>query len=228
MHTSRTLGNIELSRLLADVFELYINDDGKIESPDFYELNATSLGKNVIPVEEVRNFVTQSKYKSFAGKRQIFVISEAEKMEDESQNTLLKTLEEPNSDNLFILITSNPEYLLPTIKSRCIYIYFKTEGEKTNDEIPKLVTDFTDLLFGARSDRDATTKLFELAEQFAKIDDSTEKRKHLESLFDIIFQELRSKEEFDKLEAVLKYEKYWKANVNIKLLLQNLVIALTK
>ncbi len=53
------------------------------------------------------------------GDCKIGVIYDADRMNDESQNALLKTLEEPPSDTLLILVTGNPSALLPTTRSRC-------------------------------------------------------------------------------------------------------------
>ncbi len=57
-------------------------------------------------------------------KWRVIVISKAEKMSVESQNALLKSLEEPPEGIIFILLTESSEYLLPTIKSRCWNIEF--------------------------------------------------------------------------------------------------------
>ena len=71
-------------------------------------------------VDEVRERVIRaSAYRPFEGEHRVFVIDAAEAMRDESQNALLKTLEEPPSFVHLILLTSEPEGLLETIASRC-------------------------------------------------------------------------------------------------------------
>ncbi|MFL5901122.1 MAG: ATP-binding protein, partial [Solirubrobacterales bacterium] len=76
-------------------------------------------------VEEVREKVIRSaSYRPFEGEKRVFVIEAAEQMRDESQNALLKTLEEPPGFVHLILLTSEPSALLETIASRCQPIDF--------------------------------------------------------------------------------------------------------
>ncbi len=71
-------------------------------------------------VEEVREQVIRaSAYRPYEGGKRVFVIEAAEAMRDESQNALLKTLEEPPAFVHLILLTSEPAALLETIASRC-------------------------------------------------------------------------------------------------------------
>lgn len=55
----------------------------------------------------------------FEGKKKVYILDEVDKMTPQASNAFLKTLEEPSSTTLFILITSSIETLLPTIISRC-------------------------------------------------------------------------------------------------------------
>lgn len=71
-------------------------------------------------VEEVRERVIRAAaYRPFEGGRRVFVVEAAEAMRDESQNALLKTLEEPPEFVHLILLSSEPAALLGTIVSRC-------------------------------------------------------------------------------------------------------------
>jgi DNA polymerase-3 subunit delta' len=71
-------------------------------------------------VEEVRERVIRAAaYRPFEGGRRVFVVEAAEAMRDESQNALLKTLEEPPAFVHLILLSSEPESLLETVASRC-------------------------------------------------------------------------------------------------------------
>jgi DNA polymerase-3 subunit delta' len=71
-------------------------------------------------VDEVRERVIRaSAYRPFEGEHRVFVVEAAEAMRDESQNALLKTLEEPPPFVHLILLSSAPEGLLETIVSRC-------------------------------------------------------------------------------------------------------------
>jgi DNA polymerase-3 subunit delta' len=76
-------------------------------------------------VEEVRERVIRAaSYRPFEGEKRVFVIEAAEAMRDESQNALLKTLEEPPAFAHLILLSSEPELLLETVASRCQSIDF--------------------------------------------------------------------------------------------------------
>jgi len=76
-------------------------------------------------VEEVRERVIRAaSYRPFEGGRRLFVIEAAEAMRDESQNALLKTLEEPPEFVHLILIASEPATLLETVASRCQAVEF--------------------------------------------------------------------------------------------------------
>ncbi|HEX5929639.1 MAG TPA: hypothetical protein VFY48_09620 [Solirubrobacterales bacterium] len=76
-------------------------------------------------VEEVREQVIRSAaYRPFEGGRRVFVVEAAEALRDESQNALLKTLEEPPEYAHLILLSAEPEILLETIASRCQAVDF--------------------------------------------------------------------------------------------------------
>lgn len=76
-------------------------------------------------VEEVRERVIRAaSYRPFEADKRVFVIEAAEQMRDESQNALLKTLEEPPAYVHLILLTSEPAALLETVASRCQPIDF--------------------------------------------------------------------------------------------------------
>jgi DNA polymerase III subunit delta' len=76
-------------------------------------------------VEEVRERVIRAAaYRPFEGGKRVFVVEAAEAMRDESQNALLKTLEEPPEFVHLILLSSDNEGLLETVASRCQTIEF--------------------------------------------------------------------------------------------------------
>jgi DNA polymerase III subunit delta' len=76
-------------------------------------------------VDEVRKrVISAAAFRPFEGARRVFVIEAAEAMADESQNALLKTLEEPAPFAHLILVSSEPEALLETVRSRCQPVRF--------------------------------------------------------------------------------------------------------
>ncbi len=79
-----------------------------------------------VGVEDIRNGVNNDVViKPYSSKWKIYIINEAEKMTVQAQNALLKTLEEPPAYAVILLLTSNPEALLPTIQSRCVELNMK-------------------------------------------------------------------------------------------------------
>ena len=77
-----------------------------------------------IKIDVIRQLVGQTAYRPFEGRTRIVIVDQADQMGEDSQNALLKTLEEPPSRNAFILVTSHPDLLLPTIRSRCCQLRF--------------------------------------------------------------------------------------------------------
>ncbi|MDG1153999.1 MAG: AAA family ATPase [Alphaproteobacteria bacterium] len=94
--------------------------------PDFSYLyfGMNSLTKpykpmNVISVEHIRQAMNLNNHTTISNTSRVIIIDDAETMNRQAQNALLKTLEEPNPNTYIILCTSKPNSLLPTIRSRC-------------------------------------------------------------------------------------------------------------
>ncbi|MCI0708435.1 MAG: DNA polymerase III subunit delta' [Ignavibacteriae bacterium] len=77
-----------------------------------------------IKINSIREIKRQSSLSMFEGGKKVFIISNAEDMNAEASNSLLKTLEEPASNTVLILTTSQRDKLLPTILSRCQLVQF--------------------------------------------------------------------------------------------------------
>ncbi len=81
-----------------------------------------------IKIEQVRDLIDRAAYRPFEGKRRVVVIDEADALVPAAQNALLKTLEEPPASSAFMLVTSRPDALLPTVRSRCPRLAFRPLG----------------------------------------------------------------------------------------------------
>jgi DNA polymerase-3 subunit delta' len=74
----------------------------------------------LIPVDVVRDQIAPEAARSpFEGAFKVFILEAAERMNDAAQNALLKTIEEPQPDTVFVLVSDNEEELLETVRSRC-------------------------------------------------------------------------------------------------------------
>jgi len=78
-----------------------------------------------IKVDQVRDIVDRAMYRPFDGKRRVVIIDDADALVPAAQNALLKTLEEPPSSSIFMLVTSRPDHLLLTVLSRCPRLRFR-------------------------------------------------------------------------------------------------------
>lgn len=94
-----------------------------------FEFQANLRGEELekqqtIKVDTIRHLTALSQQKATLAKWKVFIIDSAEKMQAEGANALLKFIEEPPANTLWILITSKREAMLSTIKSRCQIINF--------------------------------------------------------------------------------------------------------
>lgn len=91
---------------------------------DWFEGLDAENKQPIIPVEESGNIIRELSYTSYEGLYKIMIIWQPEKMNTEAANKLLKVLEEPPEQTIFILVCNNPDQLLATIISRVQQIPF--------------------------------------------------------------------------------------------------------
>ncbi|NNE99895.1 MAG: DNA polymerase III subunit delta' [Pyrinomonadaceae bacterium] len=75
--------------------------------------------RNNILVDSIRDLEKEANYRPYEANARCFIIDDADRLNDAASNALLKTLEEPAGTTYIFLIASNPNSLLPTIRSRC-------------------------------------------------------------------------------------------------------------
>ena len=83
---------------------------------DYIELDAASNRS----IDEIRDLIERAAYKPAVGRFKVFMIDEAHQLTKDAFNALLKTLEEPPEYLKFVLATTDPEKMLPTVLSRCL------------------------------------------------------------------------------------------------------------
>ena len=72
-----------------------------------------------IKIEPVRGVIDQANFRPFEARRRVVIIDEADALVEQAQHALLKTLEEPPPASIFLLVSSLPDSLLTTVRSRC-------------------------------------------------------------------------------------------------------------
>ncbi|MFA6780568.1 MAG: DNA polymerase III subunit gamma/tau [Bacilli bacterium] len=112
---------------------LSVNDGSH---PDVIEIDAASNNG----VEEVRDLIEKVKYLPIKGKYKVYIIDEVHMMTSGAFNALLKTLEEPPAHVVFILATTEPHKVIPTIVSRCQrYDFTKVEDDAIREKMVEIL-----------------------------------------------------------------------------------------
>jgi len=99
----------------------------RVIHPDVIVIEPGDAGS--IKIEPIRDVVDAAAYRPFEGRRRVVVVDEADAMMAPAQSALLKTLEEPPSATVFLLVSSMPDALLPTVRSRCPRLRFAQLSE---------------------------------------------------------------------------------------------------
>jgi len=87
---------------------------------------APAEGKQVIAVDQIRALIEYVSLTPHSASKKVVIIEQAELLNVNAANSLLKTLEEPPESSMLILVTHRPDRLLPTIRSRCQAMLFPT------------------------------------------------------------------------------------------------------
>ena len=134
-----------------DVQNLQINDKNKSfklvknnTSPNFYLIDIKKEKKN-IEVDQIRELISFCNKSSFNNKPRFVLIDNHELMNLNSNNALLKTLEEPN-DNIFFIIINNSSKILQTIKSRCLCFKITLSQQESINIFNKIINKDIDSL----------------------------------------------------------------------------------
>lgn len=129
---TRGTGKTSVAKIFANAVNCENFHDGKVcgkcawcKNPnkglDILEIDAASNNG----VDAVRELVENVKYPPVAGKYKVYIIDEVHMFSGAAFNALLKTLEEPPVHAIFILATTEPHKLLPTVQSRCLRFNFQ-------------------------------------------------------------------------------------------------------
>lgn len=123
------LGDAPMAKLGEDDVSAVLDQIGQKAKNPYHAISVPRA--TTIKINSVRELRRESALSAFSEGRKVFVIIDAENLNDEASNALLKTLEEPHDDTLLILTVPSTDLLLPTILSRCQHVRFPPvdEGE---------------------------------------------------------------------------------------------------
>lgn len=209
---------------------------------------------NIIKVETIRSLKEELMLKPTISDRKIAIIDEAECMNEQSQNALLKILEEPPVYATIILVTSNKEKLLYTIKSRCVDFKFNPLSEEEiqqyfDEPLKKEILEYSRGSIGAviksqeSENQEVVTKwvqafkqdsLIELMKEINMIKEEKYIKENLEDFLDyllyVYYKELKDKNiNFTgAIEIVEETRNNISRNANVDIALDRMVINLWK
>ena len=127
------VGKIETALVVAKALNCLNRTDDACETCEactavnkgtFPDVMLISPEKDILKIDQMRILKEAAYLRPMVGRKRVFIVDPAEKMNMQASNSLLKILEEPPSFSHIILITSNPFVILPTIKSRCQVLSF--------------------------------------------------------------------------------------------------------
>ena len=133
-------GNLEMAQFLAK--SLFCTDKvgvlpcekcrncKLIKQGEFPDVTLIKPVNQVIKTERIRELVGQFSQAGIESQQQVFIIEQAEKMHPNAANSLLKVIEEPQSEVYIFFLTSDEEKILPTIRSRTQIFHFQKQEEK--------------------------------------------------------------------------------------------------
>lgn len=148
--------NIVMNFIKMIICNLSYEDVLKSDDPRIIQLNngnypdlyVVSSNTSVINKKLITELQSEFKNKSLYGNKRIYIIKEAEKLNDSSANTILKFLEEPKEDIIAILLTDDRYHVIETVLSRCQVLSLKEN--KIFDTIDDQLLDILDYILNPK------------------------------------------------------------------------------
>lgn len=225
-----------------------------IAEEDFSDVTVVRPQNQIIKTERIRELLKNFSQSGVEGNEQVFIICEAEKMHLNAANSLLKMIEEPQSEVYIFLLTSDENLILPTIKSRTQVFHFpknedylvaKLEESGLLKDQAQLLAAYSQTLEEAQNLQ--TSKFFfdvtQVCQRFvdlclAKNDlaflqvarlsslaDDKEKQDQIFRILEILFSQHVEKESGRTfLDRLFQSRKMWRANVSFQNALEYMVI----
>ena len=225
-----------------------------IAEEDFSDVTVVRPQNQIIKTERIRELLKNFSQSGVEGNEQVFIICEAEKMHLNAANSLLKMIEEPQSEVYIFLLTSDENLILPTIKSRTqvfhfpkneAYLVAKLEESGLLKDQAQLLAAYSQTLEEAQNLQ--TSKSFfdetqvcqrfvdlclaknELAflqaAKLSSLADDKEKQDQIFRILEILFSQHIEKESGrTSLDRLFQSRKMWRANVSFQNALEYMII----
>lgn len=191
------IDGIGKKKLSQELSKILLDTENVESSPDYINIYPDGNSIKIAQIRKLQTDIIVKPHKQY----KIYIINQAESMTIEAQNALLKTLEEPPEYAIIILITSNKEALLDTIKSRCEIIKF----------LPISILDLNDYLVNQGIDKNRAQLIstfargsIEKAIELSESADFAMKRDDVQTYIEIMLD----KDIIDILEIPTSMEKY--------------------
>ncbi|MDO4541863.1 MAG: DNA polymerase III subunit [Bacillota bacterium] len=143
----------------------------------FGDLQILRPEKTTYTVKQIRELIKNAQFSAQEGKYRVFLLTDIDRFNDVCANTLLKTLEEPVANTVFLLLSSNPDKTLATIESRCrlIRLGSKERGaaKEALDEAYRLLNTLP---------RNGIEYIFQLSQSYSGEKDKAKAREDLKEL----------------------------------------------
>ena len=225
-----------------------------IEEEEFPDVTMIKPINQIIKTERIRELVSQFSQAGIESKQQVFIIEQAEKMHPNAANSLLKVIEEPQSEAYIFFLTSDEEKILPTIRSRTQIFYFQKQVTRlalqleqvglikkkatllaqlslSQAEAEKLVNQANFWTLVDESERLLSLLLVKKKESYlqvaklASLADDKEKQDYVLRILEVLCgQDLLQARIREILQALLEARKMWQANVSFQNAMEYLVL----
>ena len=155
--------------------EMALKNNMKVSLSKWKETISYGNKQPIINIDSVRSVIKKLAVSSFHSNFKIIIFWMADKMNEEASNMLLKTIEEPGDETVFILLTEDIRKLLPTIVSRCQVIGFSGINKKRtealeNNEFEALFSDLMRNAFQANKNSKSLAQLINWSRIVGKMD----------------------------------------------------------
>lgn len=241
--------NLDIDEFEKDICKILINSDDNdtnllIDNDNYPNIKKVQADGLWIKKEQIQEVQSDFRKESYDNNLKIYIIEDASKLNKSSGNTLLKFLEEPEKNIVAILLTKNKYSVIKTIMSRCINIslikknFVEISEEDISYKAVELIEIYKDkalpylyeLILKAELERN---ELYEMFENMQKIyNDFLHVNNNINAKYNYFEQNKIANIKFDnndsliikKINAIQKNSEYMKNNVNIKTILDKIII----